>query len=892
MLGPTNTGKTHLAVERMCAHASGMIGFPLRLLAREVYDRVVAIKGAAQVALITGEEKILPPDARYFLCTAESMPVEREVSFLALDEAQVGADDERGHIFTDRLLRARGRDETMILGSESLRPLITRLLPGSEIVTRPRFSTLSFAAAKKLSRLPKRSAIVAFSAEEVYAIAEMLRRLRGGAAVVMGALSPRTRNAQVAMYQAGEVDYLVATDAIGMGLNMDIAHVAFGNLSKFDGRRRRRLTVSEMAQIAGRAGRHHKDGSFGVVQLGETARAEFEADEVLAIEAHSFPPLPELKWRNPALDFHSMDALLESLEVRPRQPGLARTDDTIDLSVLRLMALDPAIMARVRTPGLLRRLWAVCQLPDYQKTAAEQHGRLVARLFAHLSTGRMTLPNDLVAAEVARLESVTGDIDTLSNRISAMRTWTYVSHQSDWLEDPAHWAGRTRALEDKLSDALHDKLTQRFVDRRTSILLKGLKAKDASDVTVSSDGAVEVDGASIGTLSGFTFTADPAARHSEKRMVMAAAERALVQEFGRRAQALADDGEAEFTLMFDGATAPSVRWRDQDVATLQASRSFLAPRLELRHGTSTLPAEEKSRIAERLSVWVQQQLAKQVQPLLALADAASQLRDSGGLSAAGRGIAVQLVDAAGCVPRAQLEDLIATLEAEDRRLLRRMGVRIGMIHVFVTGLLKPEATRWRMALLSLQQKAVVPDAVWAGRVSLALDRTIARPVYSSAGYWPVGQKCVRVDMVERIADSVREPGRKRAPFVPPEHLMSMVGLSREEFAGLMGALGYRRRVISRSPAPDAATGQAATAPGLADAPPPHSDTPPATLPANLIAFQWKGRMAKHPARHTRAEESGTRSVPLPLGKKMPSARERGPGAASPFAALALLKEAR
>jgi ATP-dependent RNA helicase SUPV3L1/SUV3 len=867
-----------------------MIGFPLRLLAREVYERVVALKGASQVALMTGEEKILPPNARYFLCTAESMPVTdgrmregqivRDVSFLALDEAQVSTDDERGHIFTDRLLRARGRDETMILGSESLRPLIQRLLPGAEIITRPRFSTLSFVAAKKLSRLPKRSAIVAFSAEDVYAIAEMLRRQRGGAAVVMGALSPRTRNAQVDMYQNGEVDYLVATDAIGMGLNMDIAHVAFGGLAKFDGRRRRRLTIMEMAQIAGRAGRHHKDGTFGVVQLGETARADFEADEILAIEAHSFPPLMELKWRNPDLSFASMDALIASLEVRPHISGLTRTDETIDLAVLRLLSLDPMIADCTQDGFLLRRLWATCQLPDYQKTAAEQHGRLVSRLFQHLSRGKLTIPVDLIAAEVARLDNMNGDIDALSNRISAMRTWTYVSHQADWLDDPAHWAARTRALEDKLSDALHERLTQRFVDRRTSILLRGLKRQDASDITISESGSVEVDGTEIGIVSGFTFTADPAARHSEKRMVMAAAERVLTQEFGRRVKVLRDDAAQEFALVYDGTKTPHIRWRGQDVATLAAGRALLNPRIVPLRGAQILSASEKDQVARRLKDWLDSQVACLLKPLVDLSSLADTLSDRGGLSAAGRGLAVQLVEAGGCLPRSGVEDLVVALTSLDRKQLRQAGVRLGMVHVFAQALLKPEATRWRLALLSLGHGKSTPAVFWSGRVSLSLDRKTARALSISAGFWPVGQKAVRVDMVERIADEVRGAGRKRAAFVPAENLMSMVGLTREEFAGLMGALGYRRRVITPSLAAD---------PQLAPETAPEAAPVSPASPASIIAFQWKGHMTKHrPSQRTAA----LAALPLESGKQSGNRSVATRHIHSPFAALASLKVAR
>ncbi|HKT76714.1 MAG TPA: helicase-related protein, partial [Sphingobium sp.] len=422
VLGPTNTGKTHLAVERMCGHSSGMMGFPLRLLAREVYDRVVAIKGAHQVALITGEEKIVPPGALYFLCTAESMPVQGDYAFVALDEAQLGADPERGHIFTDRLLRARGREETMILGSASIGRVVKSLVPEAEVVSRPRFSTLSYAGAKKLSRLPKRSAVVAFSAEEVYAVAEMLRRFRGGAAVVMGALSPRTRNAQVQMFLNGEVDYLVATDAIGMGLNLDVAHVAFASLRKFDGRRTRRLTVAEMAQIAGRAGRHHQDGTFG--SLGhEDGEAAFTPEEIDAIESHHFPPVDQLYWREGEPRMDSVTRLILELETRPDLDQLRAAPEATDLAVLKRLADDPLVIERVKGKKQVERLWAACSLPDFQKLGPEHHARTVGRIWRYLSEGQGHIPRDWFAGQIARLDSVQGDIDTLSGRIAAARTW-------------------------------------------------------------------------------------------------------------------------------------------------------------------------------------------------------------------------------------------------------------------------------------------------------------------------------------------------------------------------------------------------------------------------------------------------------------------------------------
>src|SRR5687768_4483068 len=493
ILGPTNTGKTHLAIERMCAHSSGVIGFPLRLLAREVYDRVVALKGEAKVALLTGEERIVPPDARYFLCTAESMPVQRDgetgrdFAFAAIDEAQLGIDPERGHVFTDRMLHARGREETLILGSDSLKPMIRQLLPDAEIVSRPRFSTLRYAGSAKLSRLPPRSAVVAFSAEQVYALAEMLRRFRGGAAVVMGALSPATRNAQVAMFQRGEVDYLVATDAIGMGLNMDVTHVAFAGLEKFDGRRDRRLTIAEMAQIAGRAGRHQRDGSFGTLGLGGDGGAAFSDEEISAIEEHRFRPLDHLYWRSSDLDFTDVTALIASLEEPSDDPVLRSAPLAVDLAVLKLIAEDPAVAAR--KGAIARRLWAACGLPDFRKVGPMHHARMVRRIFGYIGEGGH-IPHEWFAAEVARLDNVSGDIEALADRLAGVRSWAYIAHRADWLADPKKWAERTMEVEARLSDALHERLTQRFVDRRTAVLVRdiGARGSDALPVTVAEIG--------------------------------------------------------------------------------------------------------------------------------------------------------------------------------------------------------------------------------------------------------------------------------------------------------------------------------------------------------------------------------------------------------------------
>ena len=775
VLGPTNTGKTHLAVERMCAHSSGMIGFPLRLLAREIYDRVVAIKGPERVALVTGEERIVPKDARWFLCTAESMP-DRDVAFVALDEAQLGADPARGHVFTDRLLRKRGREETMILGSEALRPMVKALVPDAEIVNRPRFSTLTYAGARKISRLPKRSAIVAFSAEEVYAVAEMLRRLRGGAAVVMGALSPRTRNAQVAMFQAGEVDYLVATDAIGMGLNMDVAHVAFASLDKFDGRRQRRLTIAEMAQIAGRAGRHQRDGTFGA--LVEDGPGAFLPEEVLAIEEHRFPRLETLYWRDGEPDMRSIDALIASLEAKP-QPGVLRAaPQAIDLGVLKRLAEEHWVRDRARGPAMVSRLWAAASVPDFRKVGLDPHARFVSRLFGHLSEGNGHLPHQWFADEIARLDTVAGDVEVLAGRIASVRTWAYIAQRGDWLADPALWAERTRALEERLSDALHASLTQRFVDKRTTALMRQIGADSGVlPVVIGDGGEVMVEDHPIGRLDGFRFTVASDARAGDKRLLLAAAEKRLTGERGRRAQALATADDAAFALAEGGVT-----WNGHRVATLAKGPSLARPRLVLERDLDCLDKAARERIAERLDRWLAAMLARHLPVLGRLADAA---RDPAATPAL-RIVAAAIEEAAGVVARAPLRGSIDALSSDERRWLRRAGVTIGSLDLFDPRLLKPAATAWRSALLGVRGDA--PDAPPAGATVLARGVPGAS---LSAGFRPFANQAVRVDLVERIARAAHDARAGRAPFVPDPALAVSIGLEAASLDRLMTELGFR-----------------------------------------------------------------------------------------------------
>jgi ATP-dependent RNA helicase SUPV3L1/SUV3 len=781
VLGPTNTGKTHLAVERMCAHSSGMIGFPLRLLAREVYDRVVAIKGPGEVALITGEEKIVPKGARWFLCTAESMPLDRDVAFVAIDEAQLGADPERGHVFTDRLLRARGREETLILGSEALRPMIRSLLPKTDIVNRPRFSTLSFAGAKKLSRLPKRSAIVAFSAEEVYAVAETLRRLRGGAAVVMGALSPRTRNAQVAMFQAGEVDYLVATDAIGMGLNMDVAHVAFASLQKFDGRRTRRLTVAEMAQIAGRAGRHQRDGTFGSMG-GEDGPGAFTPEEIEAIEAHAFPTLDHLYWRDGAPDMSSLDALIAGLETRPDKPVLRPAPQAIDLTVLKRLADEDWVRARTRSSPAVKRLWAACGLPDFRKTGPDHHARFVGRIYNHLSEGNGHVPHSWFAEEIARLDRVGGDVDTIADRIASIRSWSYIAHRPDWLEDPAHWAERTRAIEERLSDALHAALTQRFVDRRTSVLLREIGGGLAElPVVVAEDGRVTVDEEPIGRLDGFAFTPDAGARHEDTRRLIAAADRRLAGERARRARALAASEDGAFALLTDAGKPPVILWAGREIARFEPTRELLRPRLQLERAAAALDPGSRDLIFARLHRWLEDRIARLLEPLERLSAAAADPAAPPAL----RALLAPMGEAGGMLDRRAVEAVLAGLTREDRVAARKLGLTIGALDVFAPALLKPEPLRWRTALLSIRERRFMPVLPPPGAVLVSAGETFL------PGFRRIGRQQVRIDMVERIARAAHEAREGKRPFVPDPSLATSVGLEAGTVTQLMRHLGFR-----------------------------------------------------------------------------------------------------
>ncbi len=803
VLGPTNTGKTHLAIERMLGHASGMIGLPLRLLAREVYNRVVERAGADAVALVTGEEKIKPPGARYWIATVEAMPRDVSVDFVAIDEIQLAADMDRGHVFTDRLLNQRGASETLVIGAATMKPLVEALLPGAHIVSRPRLSRLSFAGEKKITRLPRRSAIVAFSADEVYAIAELVRRQKGGAAVVLGALSPRTRNAQVALYQNGDVDYLIATDAIGMGLNLDVEHVAFAADRKFDGLKYRHLTPGEMGQIAGRAGRYLTDGTFGT-----TGRCPpLDADIVERLEEHAFEPIRMLQWRNPDLDFSSVAALQASLARTPAEPGLTRAPLADDELSLEAALKDDDIRHLARGLSAVERLWEVAQVPDYRKVAPAAHADLVATLYRFLMKGGR-IPEDWFARQIGHVDRIDGDIDTLSARIAQVRTWTFVANRGDWLADPEHWQGVARQVEDNLSDALHEKLAQRFVDRRTSVLMRRLRENGMLEAEIQATGDVLVAGQHVGTLHGFQFAPDIRGDSAEDRALRAAAAKALAGEIEKRADRLAEAGDDSFVLSTDG----TLRWNGEAIGKLVAGDKTLAPRVRLL-ADEQLTGAARDKVENRASAWVAARIGKLLGPLLVLENPPD-------LTGVARGIAFQIAEALGVLDRARVADEVKGLDQTARAALRAHGVRFGAYHLYLPALLKPAPRALACQLHALKHgepgmKGLdeLPSLAASGRTSIAVDEEIDKGLYRAAGFRVCGNRAIRVDILERLADLIRPAIQYRPGTTPGEPppgaadndgfvvtvaMTSLAGCAGEDFAAILKSLGY---VLERRPGP-------------------------------------------------------------------------------------------
>ncbi|MDB2530978.1 helicase-related protein [Alphaproteobacteria bacterium] len=942
VLGPTNTGKTHLALERMTGYASGMIGFPLRLLARENYDRLVRKLGVGKVGLLTGEERILPVGARYLCCTVESMPLDanadaelanRRFDFVAVDEVQLAGDRERGHVFTDRILHARGAFETMFMGAETAAPLLKALLPDAKFEFRDRMSRLAYAGPKKLTRLPRRSAIVAFSAADVYQIAEFVKRQRGGAAVVMGRLSPRTRNAQVELYQNGDVDFLIATDAIGMGLNLDLGHVALSADMKFDGRQMRKLLPSEMAQIAGRAGRHMNDGSFGVTDGCHA----LEPEMIDAIEQHRFAPLRAFYWRSRDLTFSSIDQLLGSLEAPPPLPFLFRKGDALDHQALTALASRDDIRSAVSGARDVRLLWAVASIPDFRQSLHENHYDMLANIFLTL-VAKGVLGNDMVAKAMAQLDRVDGDIDTLMTRLAYIRTWTYITHRSDWTDNPIEWQDRARSIEDRLSDCLHDRLSERFVDKRAAHLSRRLKETKNLIASVKDDGTVLVEGEEVGRLDGFTFH-PTLADGEDKAPILAAARRGLPDEIERRVRAFVASADPAFRLGADGV----VKWREAEVARLVKGDGLYVPRPELV-SSDLLSIDQTQRMAQRLvgftAAHVETILGRLIvletpdaapvgdhkpktEPKSAAVPADAPITDAAAvdapaadaaaadapatdapaadaaaadapatdapaadapqdlapasLSGAAKGIAFILYERLGSVPTAEIGHLIRAMQESDKPRLARLGLRFGVETVYMPELLKPAQIELRSLLFSLANGAFYEGAPPpAGRVAIDAIADVPDAYWLAVGYRRLGQRVMRVDMVERVAMLVRVAARQ-GQFKIAEDMLSLAGATREQMALMLLDLGCV--IVGEEAIEDPEKPALQIFERKRKARPPRSDKAPAPN-------QRRGAKPKD-------DRKAQNRKPKPAGGKPQSGQrrqaEKQPDPNSPFAVLAALK---
>ena len=773
VLGPTNTGKTYYAIERMLGYKSGIIGLPLRLLAREVYDKIAQVRGPSCVALVTGEERIVPAKANYWVCTVEAMPENLSVECLIVDEIQLSADPERGHIFTDRLLKSRGKLETIFLGAETMKGPIKTLIPDVLIQNRKRMSNLTYAGSKKISRMPPRSAIVSFSVDNVYGIAELIRRQKGGAAVVMGALSPRTRNAQVELYQNGDVDYLVATDAIGMGLNLDVNHVAFSSISKFDGRTMRFLAPNELAQIAGRAGRGMSDGSFG--ETGEVAA--LDEDVVKAIVEHRFKPLRKLMWRNSELSFVSTETLIQSLDKQTESEVLVKAREADDFIALKTLSQSPDLQFRINDKSSIKLLWDVCRTPDFRGISSVEHTNLLEEIFKFLYEFS-AIPDDWFGQQIKRLDRTDGDIDVLSKRLAFIRTWTYVAQRQSWLHDVSHWRGVTRALEDRLSDALHERLTQRFVDRRTSVLLRRLKQKEALLAEVNENGEVTVEGEFVGKLEGFRFKQDKETTAQEAKTIKSASLQALLPHFNLRADRLynAPDTEIDFTEQ------GGLMWGDQAVGKLITGDDIMHPKVaafvDSEAGTEVL-----NKVERRLQHFVDRKISLLFEPLV-------NLQKDEELTGLAKGFGFQLFESLGILRRQNVLAEVKSLDQDARSLLRKHGVRFGQFTVFMPLLLKPAPTRLRLVLWALSKNLdEFPEAPPPGLVTVPVSTEAPEQYDDMSGYRNAGDRAIRIDMLERLADLLRAEDSRNG-FEANADMLSITGMTQEQFANLMEGLGY------------------------------------------------------------------------------------------------------
>ena len=773
LLGPTNTGKTYVAIEKMLDYESGIFGLPLRLLAREVYDKCVKKVGVGKVALITGEEKIIPSTANYFICTVESMPKDKKVEFVAIDEIQMCADRERGHIFTERLLEMRGSKMTMFLGSQIMENIIRDLVKDVEFEKKERFSKLSYAGIKKISRLDRKVAIIAFSIEEVYAIAELVRRQKGGAAVIMGSLSPRTRNSQVGLYQSGDVDYLIATDAIGMGLNMDINEIYFSNLKKFDGKKTRRLNLVEMSQIAGRAGRYKNDGGFGTTGDCET----LNSDEIEKIEKHHLPDAKMIYWRNSHLDFTSPEKLIESLELKPNKKNLLRTNDSLDESVLRFFLKKGS--NNIIYHKNLELLWECCQIPDFEKRAYGQHINIIDKVFQFLSTRKKKIPSVFMKDQLKGLDKDHGNVDLLSHRLSNVRTWSYVSNKKNWVENSDYWIQLTKSIEDKLSDKLHDELTKSFIDKKISILSRSLKQDLMLKTEIDEQNKIYIDGQLIGELKGLKFIIEitPKTLDTDIKSIKKAARKGVEKELIDRVKQIISDKEISINNISE------LTWKNNPIARLRKGSDYLNPEIDLIADDS-LNAESKTKLVSFLNSW----LSKYIDELLGDLIRLTKHKISNQYL---RGLVFQLYENNGVVKREDVDRIVKLIPAEERKKLWGMGVKIGRYHIYLPKMLKPKAVKFRISLWNIFYGLTNNSEIPKSGLNFLINSNFEKNFLLLCGFENFKEFYVRIDILEKLFLKIIENTRDKK-FKVNSEMMNLLGCSKENFYKLMAYMNYKK----------------------------------------------------------------------------------------------------
>ena len=773
LLGPTNTGKTHVAIQKMLEHDTGIFGLPLRLLAREVYEKCIEKVGIEKVALITGEEKIIPGTAQYFICTVESMPKDKEVDFVAIDEIQMCADRERGHIFTQRMLEARGTKVTMFLGSQVMASIINDLINEVEFEKKERYSSLNYSGIKKISRLDRKVAIIAFSIEEVYAIAELVRRQKGGAAVIMGSLSPKTRNSQVGLYQSGDVDYLIATDAIGMGLNMDINEIYFSNLKKFDGKKTRRLNLIEMSQIAGRAGRYKNDGGFGTTGDCET----LNSDEIEKIEKHQLPDTKMIYWRNSKLDFVSPEKLIESLEQKPNQKNLLRTNDSLDESVLRFFLKKGA--NNIIYHKNLDLLWECCQIPDFEKKAYGQHINVIDKVFQFLTTRKRRIPSSFMKDQLKGLEKDHGNVDLLSHRLSNVRTWSYVANKKNWVENSDYWVQLTKNIEDKLSDKLHDELTKSFIDKKISILSRSLKQDLVLNTKINEENKIHIDGQLIGELKGLKFLIEVTSKtlDTDIKSIKKAARKGVEEELIKRVDNIVSNGEIKIS------NENKIIWKDNPIAWLKKGNSYLNPEIDII-ADDALSLDSKNKLILYLNKWLNDHIDKVLGDLIKLTKHKIENKYL-------RGLVFQLYENNGVVKRNNVEQVVKSIPTEERRKLWDMGIKIGRYHIYLPKMLKPKAVEFRVRLWKIFNNFSDKNEIPQSGLNFLINKDYDNKFLLLCGFEKFKEFFIRIDILEKLFIKIID-GTKDRKFKINSEMMNLLGCSKENFYKLMSYMNYKK----------------------------------------------------------------------------------------------------